>query len=174
MRKKSIIILISLMALALWLSSCSYGSGVTLPWRDVELTDVRTEETFKISKFAGKPVVIEMMTTTCHICEDQMKQIAKAYEQAGEDVVFISLNLDSSVSDEALREHMESMGFDWFAATLSRDQVRSLEAEFGPHIVNLAASPVIILDPWQDAHMLKPGMKTADQLLDQIAEIGGL
>ena len=51
------------------------------------------EETVILSELKGKPVVINMWATWCPYCVAEMQDIEKAYQEYGDDIQFMLINL---------------------------------------------------------------------------------
>jgi len=63
-------------------------------WMEIELTDVATGETFKVSDFKGKPILLESFAVWCPTCLAQQKEMKKVKQIEGENIIHISLDTD--------------------------------------------------------------------------------
>lgn len=141
-------------------------------WMDIELTDVATGQTFKISDFKGKPVLLESFAVWCPTCLAQQKEIKKVKQSEGDAIIHISLDTDPNEDADKIREHMERNGLDWYFVVAPIELTNALIDEFGLAVVNAPSAPVILISEDQSARLLRSGVKSADDLLSEI-ETGG-
>jgi thiol-disulfide isomerase/thioredoxin len=139
---------------------------------DIELTDVATGQTFKISDFKGKPVLLESFAVWCPTCLAQQKEIKKVKQSEGDAIIHISLDTDPNEDADKIREHMERNGLDWYFVVAPIELTNALIDEFGLAVVNAPSAPVILISEDQSARLLRSGVKSADDLLSEI-ETGG-
>lgn len=152
-----------LMLSMLLLAACQSPSGPSESWRDIDLTDVRTKESFRISDFEGKTILLESFAVWCPTCTKQQKQVKDLHSELGS-FVSISIDVDSNEDREKILEHMERNGFDWRYAISPPELTQELIAEFGVAIANPPSSPVILICPDRQAHLLESGVKTPEEL----------
>jgi hypothetical protein len=118
------------------------------PWRTVQLTDVRSGETFTIASLAGKVVVIEPMAIWCSNCAHQQKEASKALAALeSEEVVYISLDVDPGEREADLAAYAHDRGFDWRFVVAGRDLSRALALAFGDQVLSPPSTPKIIVGP---------------------------
>jgi thiol-disulfide isomerase/thioredoxin len=139
---------------------------------DIELTDVATGQTFKISDFKGKPVLLESFAVWCPTCLAQQKEIKKVRQSEGDAIIHISLDTDPNEDADKIREHMERNGLDWYFVVSPIELTNALIDEFGLTVVNAPSAPVVLISEDQSARLLRSGVKSADDLLSEI-ETGG-
>ncbi len=162
-------------ALALLLAACGAGggasgggaSGDTTSWRDAQLTDVRSGDTFRIADLEGKLVVIEPMAIWCVNCQFQQSAVATALERGAQpDLVYISLDVDPNERPEDLARYADEAGFGWTFVVASREVAKSLAAEFGDQVLSPPSTPSIVLAP--DGSLVEKhlGIRGADDLVD--------
>ena len=139
-------------------------------WMSVELTDVRTGETFRISDFIGTPVLLETFAVWCSTCKKQQDEIERLHDKLGDDVVSISVDTDPNEDRSKVKEHTERYGFNWRFAVDVDDFGRMLVDDFGVNVVNAPSAPVILIDEKGHAELLRFGVKKADELENTIEE----
>jgi thiol-disulfide isomerase/thioredoxin len=140
-------------------------------WMDIELKDVRTGETFRISDFEGRPVLLESFAVWCPTCLAQQKEIEKLKISQGEAIVHISLDTDPNEDEDRIREHLETHGFYWLFAVSPIELTNALIDEFGLGVVNAPGAPVVLICEDLTARYLRSGVKTENALLEEV-EIG--
>lgn len=136
-------------------------------WFSAPLEDVRSMQTFTIGQFKGKVVLVEMMAIWCTKCLQQQKQVQALHGLlAGRDD-FISIGLDIDPNENAadLKAYVESRGFDWLYGVAPAGLSRELGELYGGHVLNPTATPLLIIDRHGEAHLLPPGIKSAEELL---------
>lgn len=138
-------------------------------WQTLPLTNAHTGETFTLADFAGKTVFVEPMATWCTNCRRQLGNVQVAKTQSADDVVFIGLSLETTLTSENLAEYANINGFDFIWAVLSPEMVRELAAEFGQTITNPPSTPHFIVRSDGSVAMFTTGIESADELLEQIA-----
>jgi thiol-disulfide isomerase/thioredoxin len=138
-------------------------------WRDYELVDTRTGETFRVSDFKGKSVLLETFAVWCPTCLKQQQEVKKMVGSGGNGVVHISLDVDPNEDEEIVRNHMESNGFKWYSAVAPPEMSQELIDEFGLTVVNAPVAPVILVCEDQSARLLEQrGVKPVALLEEEI------
>ncbi len=140
----------------------------TPAWMEIELTDVRTGQKFRISDFKGRPVLLESFAVWCPTCLAQQREVAKLFLSEGEAIVHISLDTDPNEDAAKVREHLEANGLDWWFAVAPIELTRALIDDFGLQIVNAPGAPVVLICADQSTRFLDRGVKSADKLLSEI------
>ena len=148
----------------------SEASGSIPLWMDAELKDVRTGQTFKISDFKGKPVLVESFAVWCPICTQQQKNTKKLEAEAGNEIVSVSINTDPNEDEERIRSHITRNDFTWLYAVTPIEVTRSLIDQFSPKVVNVPLVPIILVCPDQSTKLLPFGVKSADRLKTEVAQ----
>lgn len=69
-----------------------------LPAPDFTVLDIEGEEV-SLSDFAGKPVVINFWATWCGYCKAEFPNFQNAYEEYGDDVVFMMVNVTDGMRE---------------------------------------------------------------------------
>jgi len=146
--------------------------AVVLPdWAHIELTDVLTGETFQIADYAGKPILIESFAVWCSNCLRQQREMARLIEMTGESIVHIALDTDPNENMDTVRSHAERHGFNWHYAVAPIEMTQDLIAEFGLAVVNAPRTPVILIEADGSFRLLPAGVKSAENLLEEIGEL---
>ncbi len=173
MKSKSFLFAIALLTLVL-LPSCKAAPATTTTpastpaWMEIELTDVRTGQKFRISDFKGKPVLLESFAVWCPTCLAQQREIAKLFLSEGDAVVHISLDTDPNEDAARVREHLEANGLNWWFAIAPIELTRALIDYFVFQVVNAPGAPVVLICADQSTRFLDRGVKSADKLLSEI------
>lgn len=137
-------------------------------WLETTLKDVRTDEEFKISDFAGKPVLIESFAVWCPNCKRQQQTMQELHEELGDEIVSISLDTDPNENEETVKEYVRINGFDGKYVMPPTEVTQSLIDEFGVGIVNAPSVPVILVCADQNARLLDRGHKSVETLKEEI------
>lgn len=138
-------------------------------WRTAELTDVRSGDAFSIADLSGSLVVIEPMAIWCSNCAAQQREARAALAaMAGEDIVYISLDIDPSENAKDLAAYAEDRGFDWRFVVAGRDVSRVFAQAFGDQVLSPPSTPSIIIRP--DGELVGPtfGIRDAEALQDEL------
>jgi thiol-disulfide isomerase/thioredoxin len=138
----------------------------TPDWFNIKMTDVRTGKTFAISDFAGKVVLIETIAEWCPNCLFQQGETRKMVKQLGnpEDLILISLDVDSHEDEASLKKYTEDFGFEWRFAVASLEVERALGNLYNAEYLNPPLEPMLLIDRQGNAHQLEYGQKEADKL----------
>ncbi len=146
----------------------SEGPTVVPAWMDVELTDVNTGKTFRISDFKGKPVLLESFAVWCPTCLRQQKQMKELIAREGDAIVHISLDTDPNEDAAKVKEHLERNGLDWYFVVSPVEFTKALIDEFGLSVVSAPSAPVVLICEDQTSRFLKSGVKSADDLIAEV------
>lgn len=148
----------------------SAEAAPAVAWLGVELTDVRTGETFTLAQFAEQPVLLEAFAVWCSICTNQQRQIDALHAEVGDSVVSVALNTDPNESQTQISRHLDRHGFDWRYAVSPVELSRSLRDEFGVSVLHPPSAPVILICPGQtERTLLRRGVKRPAFLQERIA-----
>ena len=142
-------------------------------WMNIELRDVATGDSFAISEFAGRPVLVEIFAVWCPVCTRQQQESKKLEEMEGHDIVSVAINADLNEDEEIVQRHIERYGFDWHYAVAQSDFFNSLTDDFGVQISNVPLAPMVLVCGDQTVHKLRNGVKPADELRDKVSELCG-
>ncbi len=141
-------------------------------WQTIELTDARTGETFTLASFSGKTVFVEPMATWCTNCRRQLGNVRDARTQLGDDVVFIGLSLETTLSAADLAQYQSDQGFDWTFAVMTPEMLQGLADTFGRSITSAPSTPHFVIRPDGSFTDLVTGIEPADQIVSQIQAAG--
>lgn len=142
------------------------------PWINAELKDVRTGETFRISDFKGKPVLLESFAVWCPTCTKQQREIKKLHDEVGDSIISISLDTDPNEDESKILNHINENGFEWYYAVSPIDMTQSLINDFGSSIINAPSAPVVLIcDDGNYRKLSGYGSRNVDKLKEEI-EIG--
>jgi thiol-disulfide isomerase/thioredoxin len=143
-------------------------------WQTIALTDVRSGQTFTLADFAGKTVFVEPMATWCTNCRRQLGNVAEARNQLGEEnIVYVALSVETTISDQALADYTEQTGFDWTFAVATPELLQELVATFGQSITNPPSTPHFVIRPDGSYTDLVTGIEPPSDIISQIQEAGG-
>lgn len=172
MYKRVIIISVILFILVL-ITGCVEKTStpeISSDWKSTELKDVTTGKTFQISDFKGRPILLESFAVWCPTCLQQQKEINKLRSIEGDAIIHISLDTDPNEDEKIVRDHITRNNFDWFFAVSPIEMTRALIDEFGNSVVNAPAAPVVLICEDQSSRLLRRGVKSADELKQEISK----
>jgi thiol-disulfide isomerase/thioredoxin len=90
---------------------------------DFTLTDLQGNS-FTLSSYRGKTVIVGFMSTTCHFCRVEMPELVRFHEEyKTKDVVLMSLDVRVG-STQSLRQFKEEFGAEWIFAPNADDVAR--------------------------------------------------
>ncbi len=156
----------------LFLTGCSQSTPPatatpSIPdWFNVEMTDVRTGQTFTINDFAGKVVLIETMAQWCPNCESQENEVIKLHELLGDpdDLISVSLDVDLHEDEASLKEYATARGYDWYFAVAPLEVARALGNLYSAQYLNPPVAPMLLIDRNGGVYGLPYGFKSAESL----------
>jgi hypothetical protein len=137
-------------------------------WMDAELTDPVTLETFKISDFKGKPMLLLNFNTLLTQSLKQQQAMKELKDSQGDSIVLISLNLDQSEDKRSIGGYVNKHGFDWYFVLPPPGMKDDLVDDFGLDIINPEKVPVVLICKDLSSRILDQGVKSADTLLGEI------
>ena len=121
---------------------------ITIPaWFNIKMTNVLTGQTFSISDFTGKVVLLETMAEWCGTCAEQQYEVKKLEGLTGnsKDLILISLDTDPNEDAASLKKYAAAYGLDWYFAISPLEVDRALgnlyDVEFMTNISLDAAIP---------------------------------
>jgi hypothetical protein len=135
-------------------------------WREVELEEVDSGESFTISGLE-KPLLVETFAVWCPTCTNQQNEIKKLKEDSN--ITSVSLDVDSNEDQEQVSWHKEENGFDWRYAISPSELTRMLIDRYGNSIANPPSAPVVLVCE-NGSRRLENGVKQASILQEEIEE----
>ena len=136
-------------------------------WRDAEVEDVLTGNKIKISDY-NRPVILESFAVWCPTCKKQQDKIKELHEDIGDEAISISFDTDPNEDASQVISHANRHGFDWIFVVSPTEVTKSLINEFGIGVVNAPSAPVVIVCPDGQANFLKSGVKSADEIKQEL------
>ncbi|MSP11927.1 MAG: TlpA family protein disulfide reductase [Chloroflexi bacterium] len=155
-------------------TASSDGTSKDLPkWMSTELRDVNSGQKFHLADFKGQTVLVETMAVWCTNCLAQQKEIQQFKSQAGDKVVSVSLDIDPNEDESILQKHASNHNFGWLYALAPGAVSTELSQKFSNNVLNPPTTPIILIDPKGEAHLLPFGIKSANQLAGFVKQYGG-
>jgi cytochrome oxidase Cu insertion factor (SCO1/SenC/PrrC family) len=147
-------------------SSATTVTTTTPAWFDMELVDVQTGETFKMSDYKGKVVLLETMAIWCPNCIVQSNEIRNLHKLLGnpDDLVSVSLDVDVNEDSASLKEYASNYGFGWHFAVASLEVARALGNLYTAEYLNPPLAPMLVIDREGNVHHLEYGIKDVEKL----------
>jgi hypothetical protein len=135
-------------------------------WFESELTNVNTGETFKITDFQDKVVLVETMAVWCSNCLRQQGEVQSLLGLLGDqpNLVSVALDIDPHETNDTLKAHTDKNGFDWVYAVAPAEVSRDISQLYGGQFLNPPSTPMLIIDRHGEAHPLPFGHKSAQSL----------
>lgn len=140
-------------------------------WFDTAFTNVNSGETFKISDFKGKVVLVETMATWCSNCLKQQNQVKALHELLGDmnaDLISVGIGVDVNEDSDMLKNYVQKQGFDWFYSIASTETAREISQLYGAQFLNPPSTPILLVDRKGEVHILPFGIKDAATLKEAI------
>jgi hypothetical protein len=145
-------------------------AGQPLAWQDLPLADVRTGDSFKLSDFAGRVVLLEIIAPGCAPCATQIKEVGAALEALSDDIVAISVDYSAYSKPANVAAYADTLEAGWSFAVTTKEFRAALVSEFGPGVVVVSATPIIVIKPSGATHFTEPGIKTSSTLVTLVNE----
>ncbi|MBZ0291478.1 MAG: TlpA family protein disulfide reductase [Anaerolineae bacterium] len=139
----------------------------------VVLTNASTGETFTLSDFAGKTVLVEPMATWCPNCRTQLGNVMQAKQQLSDDFVFVALSVGENISDSDLAAYADRQGFALVFAIATQEMLQELTDQFGRAALTPPSTPHFIIRPDGSMSQLFTGYEPPDQLVTSLTEASG-
>jgi len=145
----------------------------TMPsWFGVEMTDVNTGKSFKISDFSGKVILVDTMATWCPTCQGEMSQVQQLPAMLGtsaSSLVRISLDIDPNEDSTILKKYAAENKFDWYIAVAPSEVGQFLAKNYDVDFLNPPLQPMLFIDKTGGVYGLPFGVKSAVSIQKTIA-----
>ena len=138
-------------------------------WRDIGLTNIKTQKKFKISDFKGKNILLESFAVWCPTCRKQQIEMQKL-QAIDKETIHVSLDTDPNEDESIVKSHIDRNLFDWYFAVSPPELTKALIDEFGTKFVFAPGAPVVLICKDQSARSLKTGVKSAEKLKEEIGK----
>jgi len=114
-----------------------------------------------MNDYAGKVVLLETMAIWCPNCLMQAGAVQKLHKALGnpEDLISVSLDVDSNENSDALKAYATQYGLDWHLAVAPLLVERALGNLYSAEYLNPPLSPMLIIDRQGNVHQLDYGIK---------------
>ena len=141
-------------------------AAATPEWFSMPMTDVQTGKTFTMNDYAGKVVLLETIAMWCPTCLLQSGQVQKLHRVLGnpEDLISVTLDVDSNENEAALKDYASTYGMDWHFAVAPLLVERALGNLYSAEYLNPPLSPMLIIDREGNVHQLAYGLKQVAEL----------
>jgi thiol-disulfide isomerase/thioredoxin len=136
-------------------------------YKSIELLDLNTNQTYKLSDFEDKVVLIESFAIWCPTCTNQQKQLKKLHE-INKDVISISLDTDQNEDESEILEHTQYNNFNWRYSISPEELTSYFISNYGISFVSAPSVPILLKCPNQEPIKLKNGLKSVEYLIEQI------
>jgi len=138
----------------------------TPDWFKTTMTDVRTGNSFAISDFSGKVVLIETMAQWCPNCLFQQGETRNLRQQLGnpKDLIVISLDVDVHEDAASLKKYTADFGYDWRFAVVPLEVARALGNLYSAEYLNPPLDPMLLIDRQGNVYQLPYGLKKTEAL----------
>lgn len=141
-------------------------------WQTIELIDACTGDAFTLADFAGRTVHVELMATWCPTCATQAEYVRRAHERlTGDDVVFVSLSVETDLDREDLAAYAADAGLGWPFAVMSPEMLSAVVEDFGRSAALPPATPHFLIRPDGSTTELETGLANADDILEALAAV---
>jgi hypothetical protein len=138
-------------------------------WHTMPLTNARTGETFTFADFEGKTIYVEPMATWCINCLNQQRTVVNVRSQLGdEEYLFLSLQIETNVTNEQLSQYADNNGFGWTFAVVTPEMLTELTNSFGRSITSPPSTPHFVIHPDGTTSALATGFHSADVLITEL------
>jgi peroxiredoxin len=101
-------------------------------------------EKFTLSDNKGKVIVLDLMSTTCPACIEEMKHLRRIYQRySPEEVMIITIDLDRGDSNSDLRDFKTEYGDNWTFARDTADVANKYKVNYTPTTVIIDKDGII-------------------------------
>jgi hypothetical protein len=139
-----------------------------LSWIDTSLEDLQGKGNFSIGSFAGKSVIVLVVSDACPTCVIQLsREIGEIERLAGvqdRSIMFVALDIDPPGNPGFIEKYHDQFSFSGYTARSSEAMTLKLLRDLGPFAIDTEVIPVILVCPGGDRILLPPGFKPTDTL----------
>ncbi len=139
-------------------------------WLGTALSDVNTGKTFKLSDYAGKTVLVEIINTQSAATRVQQKSIQALTSGASPDLQVVSLDISPAESMDVLKSHAEMNHFNWAFASAPATLVQEIGKQYGSQYTEVPNLPLLVIDPKEAVHALPLNLQTMNQISAALAQ----
>jgi len=145
-------------------------------WASLPLTDVNTGETFALADYAGQTIYVHMMATWCTNCLASQRSLRDEVvpQIAGENVVFVSLDVQTQLDQQTLASYTSNNNFNWPFAVASQELLNAVVADYGRSATNPPSRPHFVIYPDGSTTGLLTGRTTPEEEIDIIRNMHGV
>lgn len=146
--------------------SMSENDMMTPSFFETPLTNVNNGDSFTISDFAGKVVLVENLAMWCSNCKKQQEQVKVLIQALDMDPDFIAIGFDIDPNEKGadLKKYTDSNGFNWIYAVPPQEVLNEIGNLLGANFLNPPSAPIFIIDRKGGIHPMPFGVKRADEL----------
>jgi hypothetical protein len=145
-----------------------------LAWKDIPLTDLGGKGNFSITSFAGKTLLLPVVSDGCPPCiillSRQLNEIDKLTGVQNGTIVVVALDLDPPVGPGFIVNYHDQFNFTGYSARASPDMTNRLFDTYGIFAVEADAVPVILVCPDGHTLLLPAGVKSTENLTTTIGQ----
>lgn len=137
-------------------------------WQEIPLVDLQGKGNFSITSFAGKTVLIPVVSDSCPPCvillSRQLNEIDRLPGVQDGTIAVVALDLDPPLGPGFIVTYHDQFNFTGYSARSSPDLTNRLFDTYGIFVVEADAVPVILVCPDGHALLLPAGVKSAEVL----------
>jgi len=137
---------------------------------NLELVNAQTGESFTLADFAGKTVYVHAMATWCGNCRASQRSLRDNVvpNVSGDDVVFVSLSVETNIDPADLAVYAQNESFDWTFAVMSNEMLAALSQQFGRSVTVPPSQPHFIIRPDGSVTDLLTGNPAPQAVIDSL------
>jgi thiol-disulfide isomerase/thioredoxin len=126
---------------------------------------------FSIADHAGSTVFVETFATWCHNGAQQLPKTNDAAGQAGGQVVFLVLSVESGLDPDRVAEYQQDRGLDnVIFGILTPEGLAAFNDQFGSVVLNAPSVPKFIVQPDGTLGELSTGQESVEEILAQLED----
>ena len=101
-------------------------------------------DSYTLSDNFGKVIVLDIMTTSCPACIEEMEHLRAIYNKySSEDVMIVTISIDSRDKNSDLRDFKRDHGDDWIFARDTDDVANKYKVRYTPTTVIIDREGII-------------------------------